>query len=874
MSAQVTYLQNALVPHRCTAQPAPLSSIRALAPLHWQTPYVAFLDGSPVLRADWELVLEDGQSLAFIDVHAIPQGGGGGSNPLQLILTLAVVVFAPYAAGALYGALGGTLVAANAGLVLGAMSAGIGLAGMMLVSALIPTPQAPSPQMASALAAPSPTYSLQAQGNSARLESAIPEHFGRHLAYPDYAAMPYVEYAGNEQYLYSLLAIGRGEYDIEQIRIEDTPISSFEEITTQIIQPGGTLSLFPANVVSSLEVAGQKLTASATGPFVAAATETLANYLGIDYVFPRGIYYANDNGGLNTVSITVKAEAQAVNAVGVAIGAWFVLGTETVSAATTTPQRKSYRYAVAQGRYQVRVTRLDVEQTSTRYGHDVVWGGLRSYLQDDRVFGDVTLLAVRMRASNNLSSQASRKINVIATRKLPHWNGATWSGNVATRSIAWPIAYAAKQVGLTDAQIDLAALLALDSVWATRGDYFDARFDNFLSFWEAVSKIASAGRAKPYMQAGVLRIFRDQAASLPVALFSMRNIVKGSMTVEYLMPTADTADAINVGYFDATAWVQSRVQARLPGSAALKAAKVELFGVTGRDHAFREGMYQAASNRYRRKLIKFSTEMDGFIPSFGDLIAVQHDMPAWGQSGEVTNWQAGTNIATLSESPEWGTGTHYIGLRERDGSISGPYVVTPGPQPNQVVIDGLGGFVPYTGQTAERTHYSFGWADTWRQPARVLAVRPQGLYRVEIECVAEDDNVHTADVGELTPVRVTSQLSSYTNAPVVSGLSARSMPDAPEKMLLTWQPSPWADYYLLEQSSDGENWTRTGESSASNYTASALYGAATIVRVAAVGIAKGPWVNVYYGLSADYMWATVDTTPMWAASDTTLMWRY
>jgi hypothetical protein len=724
---------------------------------------------------------------------------------------------------------------------------------------------------------------------------------------------------------------------------------------------------------------------------------------------------------------------------GTVFGAWFTLTAPSYSAATTTPQRYSERNNISPARYQVRARRIDVEQTDTAYGHDIAWAGLRAYLPDSRTYGDVTLLAMRMRASNNLSMQASRKVNVIATRKIPTWNGTAWSANTATRSIAWPIVYVCKQIGLTDAQIDLPALLALDATWSARDDHFDARFDNFISFWEAVSKIAAAGRAKTFQQAGIVRIMRDQAQTLPVQLYSMRNIARGSFSVDYLMPTADTADAIDVGYFDATNWAPRRVRAKLPGSTAARAAKVELFGVTNRDHAFREGMYQAASNRYRRKLIKFSTEMEGFIPSFGDLIAVQHDMPAWGQGGEVVaadvsesiapvsawmtvgvsaptsgsigpdgvtygaivtdastsvygyiyspeeavisgnaytqsffvrkdaissrfvtirtdryasggggtpqytyanvdtstgafnqivtagdsvsveSWGAWWKITiiavvlgsndrlmyrfypgagashwtlsvaatgsaelwtgtfetlTLSEPLTWGSGTHYIALRKRDGSVYGPYACYPGPLPNQVCIPGVPGFESYTGGTEERTHYAFGWADTWRQPARVIAVRPRGLYSAEIEAINEDANVHTAETGEIAPTIQTSQLAGYTNAPSILGLSTRSMPAAPEKMLLTWQPSPWADYYIIEQSSDGQTWTRTGETSTSNYTATALYGSATILRVAAVGIAKGPWVQINYGSSADYMWSAVDTTAMWNADSSTKMWRY
>src|SRR3546814_14262180 len=61
---------------------------------------------------------------------------------------------------------------------------------------------------------------------------------------PDLAATPYGEYQGNEQFLHQLHCIGLGEYDIEQIRIVDTPIASFEEVTYQIVPPGSPVTLF------------------------------------------------------------------------------------------------------------------------------------------------------------------------------------------------------------------------------------------------------------------------------------------------------------------------------------------------------------------------------------------------------------------------------------------------------------------------------------------------------------------------------------------------------------------------------------------------------------------------------------------------------
>ena len=257
--------------------------IAALAPRTCQ-PVVCILNGQPLLRAGWRRKLRDGDTCAFM---LLPQGGGGGgSNPMRIVLTVAMALIAPQLA---VGILGPELAATA---VIGSITMGqivggiIGFVGNMLINALIPAPKASSSAQLSAsngLAAPSPTYSVGAQGNQARIGQPIPSFYGRHVVYPDFGAAPYVEYAGNEQYLYQLFVIGQGEYEIESIRIEDTSISSFEEITYEIVEPGGLVTLFPTAVTTSVEVGGQEaLTSTALGPFIANAAETEANALAID----------------------------------------------------------------------------------------------------------------------------------------------------------------------------------------------------------------------------------------------------------------------------------------------------------------------------------------------------------------------------------------------------------------------------------------------------------------------------------------------------------------------------------------------------------------------------------------------------------------
>lgn len=836
--------------------------ISALAPRTNQ-PFIIMRNGEAVLRKDWDQPVANGDLMAVV---LLPQGGRG-SDVLRIVLMVAIAVFAYQIAPWVSGQLG---ITSAGGIAM--VQGGIGLLGSALVNAILPPPAAANIGTGNSKAA-SPTYNLAAQGNQARIGAAIPIQYGRMLSYPDFAAAPYVEYQGNEQYLYQLLCIGVGEYDIEQIRIEDTDIGNFEEVQYEIVGPNETLDLFPAAVATAGEVAGQDLVYNtAIGPFVTNNAGTTATRLAVDVVLPRGIYHLKNNGDLEARSITFTVEAREIDDNGAAIGSWVTLGSETAEGATATPQRMSYIYPVSAGRYEVKVTRTSEKDEDTATANDIVWSGLRAYLVSNATFGNVTLLAVRIRATNNLSQQSARKINVIATRKLYYWNGAAWAGPVATRSVAWALADACKTVGVPDSRMDLDGLLALDATLSARGDTFNGRFDNTGTFWDALTKIALVGRAKPFRQAGIIHFRRDEAVTLPVAMYSMRNIVRGSFSMEFLTPTDETADSVEVTYFDETTWKYRTLLCKLPDSTAERPAKIEYFGATNRQQVYEYGIYMAAANRYRRMPITFQTEMEGFIPAFGDLVAVSHDLPQWGQDADVVDWDSDTLTLTLSEPMVFtGTGNHYIGLSRRDGSVSGPYLVQAGASEDQLRLTVPLDFTPYTGYDEVRTQVMFGAGETWYQPARVLAIRPKDEYTVELVCINEDPSVHTAEIGMLAPAINHSQLPATPKAPVVSGLIARSSPGQPDKMVISWRPSPGAERYLVEQSVDGLIWTRVGEPTSNNYTGQALYGAQTKVRVAAVGSLRGSWASINYALESDYFWNANASTPMWS-SDSNLMW--
>ncbi|PYF09566.1 putative tail protein [Rhodobacter viridis] len=614
--------------------------------------------------------------------------------------------------------------------------------------------------------------------------------------------------------------------------------------------------------------------------FVAAPADTITTVIGVDLVLPYGLF-AGGSGSLAAKSLSVTFEARQIDDLGQPIGEWNVLGTRSITDRTNTSIRRSYRFSVVPGRYAVRAYRNDAKSTSSADGHVVLFAGLRAYLRKPQNFGPVTLIAVRMRATNNLSMQASRQIAVLATRKLPVWTGAGWTDPVATRSIAWAIADAARNSdygpGMADAEIDLDALLDLAALWDARGDRFDARFDQPGTWWDQIQKIARAGRAACFVQGGVLRTVRDGLASVPTLHFSERNIQSGSFSVDYLMPTADTADTILVSYFDAVSWSEQTVRCRIPGSRAPKAAKAQLFGVTGRDQAVRDGTYLAAANQRRRRIVRFDTEMEGRMPMIGELISVQHSMPAWGAQAEALAWDGPTRRLTLSEPMTFeASGVHYLGLRRPDGSLCGPIAVTAGADAYHLILATAPDFALATGADMERTHVSFGVGTTWAALAKVADVSAKSLTQYTIQAVIEDPSVHTAEDGVVAPPVVWSQLPARATRPVVRGLIGRRSADSATKAVFAWQPAPGADSYQLEMAegddpSDSDvTWTRVGDTTSAAYACDILYPNRTMIRVRAVGLTAGPWVATTLGTLIPDFWIA-DTAPFWLG-DSTPFW--
>ncbi|MDT7849911.1 host specificity factor TipJ family phage tail protein [Methylophilus sp. VKM B-3414] len=805
-------------------------------------PVICLHNGQPMLEASWpETTLQDNDVLAFVYV---PQGGGGGSNPVRLALTIALAVYAP--------ALAGKLVGAQSGILFEVARAGIGLLGTALINALVPPTQAPKARQQSAALSPSPTYSIGAQGNQARIGQPIPVLYGSLRPFPDFAAQPYVEYENNEQYLYQLFCITQGKcsFNVDDIWLEDTPINGFTgDYTIEKIEPFAASTLYPYEVFNVSEVTGQEIIDIQIGYFVANPVDTQINQLSFDIVLPRGLYYLNDDGNYESRTVSVVCLAQPINNSGATIGPAVTLGTESISAASPTAIRRTFKYSVSPGRYQVAVSRSPAFNSDQRLANDMVWAGARGYSSQARTYGNLTMLAIKLKATNTVSNQSSRKVNIAVTRRLPApsvvADEVVWSIENNTQSIAWAIAdmiRAEYGAGVAESRYNLAQLMSLHTIWESRGDTLNALFDTASTFWEALTLACRAGRCRPYIQGGVIHFVRDSLQTLPTVLFSNRNIVKDTFRLNYVMPSEDNADAVDVEYLDESYWKPRTIRCALDAGSVTKPVKVQAFGITNRAQAFREGMYMAAANRYRRKEITFETELEGHIPSLGDLIGVQHDMPEWGQYGEAIAYTTGQIIS--SEPFEWVDGaTHFMLLRTATGGAQGPIEVTRGADDATLVFNpALLSESVYTGWDKEKTHIVFGPSGRVIQLARVLSIKPR-KDTVEIVAINEDARVHSAD-GTTVPVDVFDwSLPAPTLRPILADFTlTQSGSGLTPSLALSWQPPAGSTKFIIETSTDDENWSTIAEITQNTFNFVANIGL-LYVRVAAFGSLKGPYVT-------------------------------
>jgi sulfur carrier protein ThiS len=822
--------------------------------LSFRLPTIAVLNGEPVLRGEWPArIVGRTDTLAFV---AVPGGGNSGKQIAGLVAAIALTVAAPWAGAAIFGA--GTL---GASLFSAAVIAG----GSVLLNAVLPQTSQDSSATATSV------FAVSAANNDFRPLDVMPVLYGKMRYTPPFASRSYSEYAGNDQFLYQLFCVTTGKAGIEKIEIGDTEAwnsvggysASFSDLEFQIVQPGGAITLFPANVVTSDEVAGQTVPdpAAVLGPFVVNAAGTTIDKIAVDFAFPGGLFSVGDGRTIGTRTAKLRAQYRPIDNAGAPVGpgTWTNIFQETISLATRTPQRLTRSAAVAAARYEVKFFAEQAFATDDTVAVDAaVWAGLRGYLTGFETPADCTLIAMKVKANEQLSQASASQVFVTAQRYLPTHPGGAWTAPASTRSIAWAAADLLRDsgygLGLADRLLDIEALKTLDVTWAGRGDTFNTIFSSATTAKDALTTILRAGRAQHVRMGGQIGFTRLEAKAIRRAVFSPRNVVRGSFSHKLVLFDEDHPDSVNASYLDETVWTERQVLCSLASVGSDAPQAVDYVGITDHDQAWREGVTDAAINAYQREFVSFTAEWEGKLLIRGEPILVMHPFIENVSTASAKS-VAGAAI-TLDRDVTVPGGDKYLILRAKDGREWGPCLVS-GVAGRVWTLDAadkasveadmgtLASIVPAA--RAERMHVLVCAGETRPFNGLVVSATPDDSGKVSIVSVIDAPEVYEADGTETTPSPwVTPTLpGKVPERPTLSGLYASLRAGyAGLEVDAMWLPAAGATGgYIAQISYDGgDSWTHLYEGTTNRFTRP-VGPQTSKIRVAAVGKFQGPWAT-------------------------------
>lgn len=715
-----------------------------------------------------------------------------------------------------------------------------------------------------------PVYSLSGQQNQNKKGEPIEKHYGHVRHWPSLASRPYNQFHDDDEYLYLLLCVGIGRYYVDDILNDDTPIAELNDVEYEILPPGQKVTLFPTFVETSPEVGGIDLTAPNepdyewSGWFTLTSVGARTTHIEVDISFRQGAYESNKKGGTNPVTVEAEFEYRRINDAGDPIGSGdgSTLWNMSKTLNTTQQRRFTKRFAVPkQGRYQVRARRITDhnDEDEGRIRDVVTWERARAFNKTYQNFGNVTLIAIKARATKQLNNQSQNRWNVRLRAKTPVWNGVDDGWDYQdTRSPIWAaldILRAQYGRGLTSKHLNLPVFQELASDVEEDGIYFDWTFDQRDTIWPAITTALNVCRARPVIPNAKLSAVRDVAMSGPTIGFNAHNIRPGTFKVSMKMPVVGDNDGLEIEYINAASWQRETVLCLLDTDKGTSPKRVRLSGCTNRNAAYRWGLATRAMQIDQRINIELITGIEGGTAVFGDLVAVQHDLlpvphaNPQDQTGRLAHGamtvSGGHTDVVLPVMPVFTDPfVHRISIRDRTGLVQGPYTCTAHPSnPYAVRIAialTLANFeVP---DDSEAALYWFGQSGKEMMLCKASKIAPADGDNVMLTLTPYTERVYSFGDAVAPPLDSSPVIITPPKAPKVENLTVHYVPGSVRESMLEWDPGFGADYYRIEKSDDaGDTYSFVDNSQVASYRM-IVRSEHMYVRVAGIGSTGiGPW---------------------------------
>lgn len=443
---------------------------------------------------------------------------------------------------------------------------------------------------------------------------------------------------------------------------------------------------------------------------------TEAQYVEVDFTFPNGLYRLTDQSETISRTINIDVEVETED------GATQTVRTEFTNGTKRGAYRVSKRYPVHSPLRVAKISfsRVTPEQDDIKFQDECHVTAIKSPIvaYGDNDYGDITLLWIKAKASNTLSSQSQFQINAWVER-------TDVANNI--NSVIEDI-YTNNTYG---ANLDVEDLDLCDD----DGIRFNGSFEGDATLLDCVRKVGRVGKISAFPSGSQIRTVKEDKR-IRTTIFNETNIIKDSLEINYLFGKNGNKDGYRVNYRDPLSFKEKYVT--FPEN-SLNPQIENLFGCTDSAIALSEAKYRYYADLRRRKTVSFQTDYQGFIPDFLDRIGVSHKIFTSGEANVVAKKISNSEIRLRNKIKDGYT--HIMFIKE-NGDITdmieftkiGEYNITLTYPTNEVfdIFDTNG----------EATKCALGTADDIVEDFIVTKTTPNGEGKVSIEGLQYDETVY------------------------------------------------------------------------------------------------------------------------------------
>lgn len=671
---------------------------------------------------------------------------------------------------------------------------------------------------------------------------------------------------GARQYLHLLYCAGEGELqDIRNIRINENPADNYKDVQIDIRLGTNDQTIIP-NFADNY--ADQPLNYELSGAWATHEVQgNLCTGIELTVALPNGLYYSNDQGGMDLTSVTLAAECRIVGSMtawtplplcdstgtdaflsrkdgawvrslnGAAVGGGY---SGRINEATNRAVYRVYRFEnLPAGRYEVRVRCVHKDGNTTRYVNRVYWTQLTQIVYDDFVHPGKALIGIRALATEQLSGNDPAVSWVQERSKLYVWNPyAKAYEEKRADNPAWACYDILHQCRKIDGRYivrgEPADRLSYDmfKAWAeqcdSKGYTFNYIYDSAMQVWEALRYPETVGRGKVIMQGTRFTCVYDYAAQ-PSQLFTVGNIKQDSLKEEF-QGTQGRANVVEISFMNKDKNYERDV---LPvfaddydASESLSTpTQIELMGCTDLKQAYAHGRHALRANKYELRTCTFDAFVDAIACTIGDVILLQHDVTEWGSGGRVVSVDGAA--VTLDRTVTMAEGKQYR-LMVRDSKTDTLHTYE---------VQSVSGAVVTLAQAAEIAAddlYTFGEATKEAKPFRVLSITKGMTEQTrKITCMEYYPELYADDNTDVPIIDYTTQSDKLTVNNLLVIVEIKTLPDGTTlyDLAVSWRlpRSAVAKQIKVEYRRDGETEYTTQGVYDGNATSSVITGVAAAV---------------------------------------------